>query len=168
MIFGIDPGNSGAIACIRPDGAYVAHLPMPTIKIASQNRVNGAVVADFLRQHAEDQNHAFIESVAAMPGQGVKSMFTFGHAAGVVEGLIQGLGIPYNLITPVSWKKKAGLSGQNKDAARSRAIMLYPHLRALDAVAKGQALADALLIARIGLTLERATYANQYSPPSVV
>lgn len=48
-------------------------------------------------------------------------------------------------------KKSAGLIGSDKDAARSRAIQLYPELRALDAKAKGRAIADALLIARFGI-----------------
>src|SRR5690606_14340133 len=89
--------------------------------------------------------------VGAMPGQGVSSMFTFGHAAGVVEGLIQGLGIPYTLVTPQAWKRRAGLIGSDKDAARSRAIQLYPGVRVLDLKEKGQAVADAMLIARYGL-----------------
>jgi crossover junction endodeoxyribonuclease RuvC len=51
-------------------------------------------------------------------------MFTFGHAAGVAEGILQGLNIPYTLVTPQAWKKSAGLIGSDKDAARSRAIQL--------------------------------------------
>ncbi len=77
-------------------------------------------------------------------GQGTASMFTFGHATGVAEGSSEGLNIPYTLVTPQAWKKSAGLIGSDKDAARSRAIQLYPELRALDAKAKGQAIADAL------------------------
>lgn len=69
----------------------------------------------------------------------------------MVEGILQGLFIPYSLVTPQAWKKTAGLIGSDKDAARSRAIQLYPSLRILDQKAKGQAVADALLIARHGI-----------------
>lgn len=61
----------------------------------------------------------------------------------------------HTLLTPVAWKKGAGLIGTDKDAARSRAIQLYPALRALDTKARGQALADAILIARHGSQLLR-------------
>ena len=88
-----------------------------------------------------------------MPGQGVSSTFTFGHSAGVVEGVVAGAGIPLTLISPQSWKKHAGLIGKDKDAARSRAIQLFPSLRILDLKGKGQAIADALLISRLGLCL---------------
>lgn len=148
-ILGIDPGCSGALVIVTEQGGYIDHLPMPTIKVGTKSRVNGAAVSAWLRQYGI--THAYLEQVGAMPGQGTASMFTFGHAAGVAEGILQGLNIPYTLVTPQAWKKSAGLIGSDKDAARSRAIQLYPELRALDAKAKGQAIADALLIARFGI-----------------
>lgn len=148
-ILGIDPGCSGALVLVTEQGGYIDHLAMPTIKVGTKSRVNGAAVAAWLRQYGI--THAYLEQVGAMPGQGTASMFTFGHAAGVAEGILQGLNIPYTLVTPQAWKKSAGLIGSDKDAARSRAIQLYPELRVLDAKAKGQAIADALLIARFGI-----------------
>lgn len=160
MIIGIDPGASGAIVALRDDGDYVTHLPMPTIKVGAKSRVNGAAVAAFLSTLKADRPwerfHCYLEQVGAMPGQGVSSMFTFGHAAGLVEGVVTGLGIPLTLVTPQAWKKTAGLIGSDKDAARSRAIQLFPGLRILDQKAKGQAVADAILIARHGISLAGA------------
>lgn len=149
---GIDPGCSGALVLITEQGGYIDHLAMPTIKVGTKSRVNGAAVSAWVRQYGI--THAYLEQVGAMPGQGTASMFTFGHAAGVAEGVLQGLNIPYTLVTPQAWKKSAGLIGSDKDAARSRAIQLYPGLRALDAKAKGQAIADALLIARHGIGIK--------------
>lgn len=151
VIIGIDPGCSGAVAVLDCDGQYINHLLMPVMKVGSGNRVNGAALAAFLRDHIKLGAHAYLERVGAMPGQGVTSMFTFGHAAGVAEGILQGLSIPYTLVTPQSWKKTAGLIGKDKDAARTRAIQLYPDLRVLDLKGKGQAVADALLIARASI-----------------
>ena len=151
-VLGIDPGCSGALVLITEQGCYIDHLAMPTIKVGNKSRVNGAAVAAWVRQYGI--THAYLEQVGAMPGQGTASMFTFGHAAGVAEGILQGLNIPYTLVTPQAWKKSAGLIGSDKDAARSRAIQRYPGLRALDAKAKGQAIADALLIARHGIGIK--------------
>lgn len=148
-VLGVDPGCSGSLVLITELGGYIDHLAMPTIKVGTKSRVNGAAVAAWIRQYGI--SHAYLEQVGAMPGQGTASMFTFGHAVGVAEGILQGLNIPYTLVTPQAWKKSAGLIGSDKDAARSRAIQLYPELRALDAKAKGQAIADALLIARHGI-----------------
>ncbi|CUR95088.1 crossover junction endodeoxyribonuclease [Salmonella enterica subsp. enterica serovar Weltevreden] len=151
-VLGIDPGCSGSLVLITEQGGYIDHLAMPTIKVGTKSRVNGAAVVAWLRKYGI--THAYLEQVGAMPGQGTASMFTFGHAAGVAEGILQGLNIPYTLVTPQAWKKSAGLIGSDKDAARSRAIQLYPELRALDAKAKGQAIADALLIARHGIGIK--------------
>jgi crossover junction endodeoxyribonuclease RuvC len=85
-----------------------------------------------------------------MPGQGVTSMFNFGHSCGTVMGVLGAMGLPHTLVTPQAWKKQAGLIGTDKDAARSRAIQLWPKWRELDKKGKGQALADAALIAAYG------------------
>jgi crossover junction endodeoxyribonuclease RuvC len=151
LVLGIDPGVLGALVLLDRYGeSYVTHLEMPIIKVGTTRRVNGAPIAALLRDFPSI-SHAYVEKVGAMPGQGVASMFNFGHAAGLVEGVVTGAGIPLTLVTPNAWKKAAGLIGKDKDAARSRAIQLYPGLRSLDIKARGQALADAILIARYGI-----------------
>lgn len=147
---GIDPGCSGAVVVLK-DGEPWAWSPMPTMIVGKATRVNGASLAGLLNSlNVIGDAHAFIEAVGAMPGQGVSSMFTFGHAAGVVDGVVQALGIPCTRVTPQAWKKRAGLIGTDKDAARTRAIQLWPRWAELHKKAKGQALADAALIALHG------------------
>lgn len=147
IIIGIDPGASGAIVVMQGD-KLIEWEAMPIVKIGAATRVNAPALAAILRSFGEA--HAYVEQVGAMPGQGVSSMFSFGHAAGVVAGVLGALQITTTLVTPQAWKKRAGLIGQDKDAARSRAIQLWPEWRALDLKGKGQALADAALIARFG------------------
>ncbi|WWT39885.1 crossover junction endodeoxyribonuclease RuvC [Microcystis phage Mwe-JY08] len=160
-IIGVDPGVSGAIAAVGPDGRHLAHMLMPVVKVGTRSRVNGAAVSAFLRG-IPGIRHVFIEQVGAMPGQGVTSMFTFGHSAGLVEGVVTGLGHPMTLVTPQAWKKRAGLIGLDKDAARSRAVQLFPGVRDLDLKGKGQAIADALLIARDGwMALAMGTFREE-------
>ena len=151
-IVGIDPGITGAICILDPDGDYIAHTLMPVIKVGTKNRVNAAAAVRFLKENVSGRAaHCYLEKVGAMPGQGVSSMFSFGHSAGIVEGVIVAMGIPLTLVTPQKWKKAAGLIGKDKDAARTRAIQLYPNIRELDLKGKGQALADAMLIARFSM-----------------
>jgi len=148
LILGIDPGASGAIVIM--DGASIIEwAAMPVMKVGSATRVNAPALAAMLRGYAKLE--AYVEQVGAMPGQGVASMFSFGHSAGVVAGVLGALEITVTLVTPQAWKKRAGLIGQDKDAARSRAIQIWPNWRALDVKGKGQALADAALIAKFGV-----------------
>ena len=145
---GIDPGCTGALVALD-DGQPVEWLLMPTIKVGTNTRVNGAAVAAFLRG-LNNVDTVFLELVQAMPQQGGASMFTFGHAAGLVQGVVVGQGLPLTLVTPQRWKKAAGLMGTDKDAARSKAILMWPAWRDLDKKGNGQALADAALIAKFG------------------
>lgn len=156
IIIGVDPGCTGSIVALNADGSFNDHLAMPVIKVGKKTRVNGTAISAFLRNYYGFFVEAVIEQVGAMPGNGVSSMFTFGHAAGVVEGVLQGMEIPYRLVTPQAWKKSAGLIGSDKDAARSRCIQMYPGLRVLDLKGKGQALADSILIARYGVGLDNS------------
>jgi crossover junction endodeoxyribonuclease RuvC len=147
-LIGIDPGVSGAIVVMDRRFALLEWSVMPTLKIGKASRVNAAALASMLRDF--DAGEALLEQVGAMPGQGTASMFSFGHAAGVVAGVLGALEITTTLVAPQAWKKGAGLIGTDKDAARARAIQLWPSWRDLDKKGAGQALADAALIARFG------------------
>jgi crossover junction endodeoxyribonuclease RuvC len=92
---------------------------------------------------------AYLEYVSAQPGQGVSSMFNFGKSCGVVEGILGALQIPMILVTSQTWKKRAGLQGKPKDAARTLAQQLYPGADLSRKKDIGRA--DSILIARFGL-----------------
>ena len=144
---GIDPGISGAVVLLCDDQP-IEWMRMPTITIGKSKRVDAAELGGFVRHHTI--NHAYVELVHAMPGQGVASMYAFGHACGAVDGLLAALHIPVTFVRPQAWKKAAGLIGTDKDAARSRAIQLWPSWSELGKKGEGQALADAALIALFG------------------
>lgn len=146
----VDPGLTGALVILNEHGKYVDHLFMPGIKIGSKNRVNGAAIVAWLEKWP-GLSHAYVENVHSMPKDGAARAFSFGHSAGVVHGIIAGMGIPLTMVTPQAWKKHTNLIGTDKDIARSRATQLFPGLRILDTKAKGQAIADALFIGLYGI-----------------
>ena len=155
MIISIDPGCSGCAVALDDEGQILDHLQMPTYKAGKSSRVNAAALAGWIHRH-RDARAVYVERVGAMPGQGVSSTFGFGHAAGVIEGVVGALGIPLVLVTPQAWKKAHGLIGTEKDAARTRAAQLYPWERTFDAKGRGQALADAVFIGLYGLREQHA------------
>jgi crossover junction endodeoxyribonuclease RuvC len=146
-ILGIDPGLSGAWV-VLDDKTPIEWGTMPVLIEGTSKRINASALSAQWRFMEIDV--AFIENVNAMPGQGVVSMFTFGHATGTVRGVLGALEIPVRLVTPKSWKAHVGLLNKDKDAARSLAIQMWPNWRVLDKKGEGQALADAALIARYG------------------
>jgi len=146
---GVDPGASGAIVLLE-NGQPVEWAMMPIMKTGATTRVNAVALAALIRSFIKQDEPmiAFVEQVHAMPKQGVTSMFSFGHSCGVVAGVLGTLEISTTFVTPQTWKKREGLLGSDKDAARFKAIMLWPYWRALDKKISGQALADAAFIAR--------------------
>lgn len=70
---------------------------------------------------------AVVERVAAMPKQGVTSMFNFGKSAGFIEGVLQAYNIPYQLVPPNVWKKEFSL-GKDKQASITACKRLFPNV----------------------------------------
>ena len=91
-----------------------------------------------------------MEQVGAMPGQGATSMFNFGEGFGIVKEVLGALQIPVRMVTPQRWKRFAGLTGKDKDAARSLAIQLHPEAAEYLRRKKDVGRADAIMIARFG------------------
>lgn len=145
-ILAIDPGLSGAVACLRleQDDITVSVADMPVMAKGKRNQVNGAELARIVREL--DPTICVVEQVGSMPGQGVASMFSFGHSLGVVHGIIAALELPMVTVTPQVWKKQFGLD-KDKERARAKAIQLFPGSCGALARKKDTGRAEALLIA---------------------
>lgn len=153
MIIGIDPGNDGAIVALYDDET-ARSWPMPTLIRGNTRHVDGLKAWQTIDGAVPLDQHAdiWIEDVHAMPGQGVVSMFNFGHALGAIEGISSTLG-RVHFVRPQVWKEYHQLtSGAGKDASRLRVIGLgyLDQLPELKLKGQGQATADALLIAIYG------------------
>ena len=156
IIFGVDPGLSGAVAILDSHGSLVGIHDMPTMAkgTGKKKQVNPAALTGFLAGYSGCGGAtAYLERVSAMPGQGVSSVFAFGESYGVIRGVLAAAYIPLELVTPQAWKRRFGLLGTEKDAARTKAIELYPE--ASLARKKDIGRADALLIARYGWEMEQ-------------
>jgi len=64
--------------------------------------------------------------------------------------VLAALQIPVRYKTPQSWKKKAGIIGRDKDAARTLAIHTHPEISDMLSRKKDCGRADAILIAEFG------------------
>lgn len=129
FIIGVDPGAAGAIAIVQTDGTLVHVFDMPSVEVVSggkaKRRVSPEMLAAELRLYADQGARAVVEQVGAMPGQGVSSMFAFGQAFGIVLGVMAGLAIPTQTVTPAKWKKDLKLN-PGKDASRAKAAQIWP------------------------------------------
>ena len=118
IYIGIDPGKNGALAVIRES--------------------KGVSLVDFdlkayinLLSYFKKSYDMFIgiEKVHAMPGEGVKSSFSFGERVGELKGIISTLGFDNNTewIQPQTWQKHINTdSNGGKKAIADSLLSLYP------------------------------------------
>ena len=153
MIIGIDPGNTGAVAALSNQGEFDYVGDIPLWQEGKKSIIDGAKLAITLKNSSWDLS-VYLEKVHAMPNQGVTSMFNFGQGYGIIKGVLGCLGYDYTLVTPQAWKKHHGLLKTDKDAARLKAIELFPEAEQYLQRKKDIGRADALLIAAYGYSLE--------------
>lgn len=135
MIYiGVDPGGSGAIACLSDEGVAF-----------TKNSETETDVCDWLVENGLRDGYgtcALIERVHSMPKQGVASSFKFGQSYGFLRGLLIACKIPFEEVSPVKWQTAMGCrSGGDKNVTKARAQQLFPKVKITHANA------DALLIA---------------------
>lgn len=123
-IIGIDPGLSGALALLDA-GELIEIVDID----ASHSRINAAHLAAVIQRWQPD--FAICEAVTARPGQGVTSMFTFGHGLGTITAVIATLGVPYLLVRPQCWQayfefQSSSGKAEHKREIADRAEALYP------------------------------------------
>lgn len=119
---GIDPGKSGALAII-----HVSDSGMESVTITPFDEERYVMEVREIHINPGDKCVACVERVSAMPGQGVKSMFSFGANYGFIQGLLSMKRIPFETIPPQKWKKEYSL-GKDKAASITTAKKLFPYV----------------------------------------
>lgn len=161
MIFvGIDPGITGSVVALTPDGRILGVWDTPVLTIEKKvkgkarmrHELDRGEMVKILRSLMERQDEhgeirVAIERVNAMPEQGVSSVFTFGMGFGIWLGILTALELSHELVHPTRWKKVMmdGM-GKEKDASRIRAQQIWGSQIDLKLV-KHHGRADAALIA---------------------
>ena len=150
-IIGIDPGLSGGIAILE-NNKVLDIFDMPVMPEGKKNKrqLNSAQLVKLLKDNISknEEISVVVEQVNAMPGQGVTSMFNFGQTFGAIKGVCAALGLPIFFVRPSKWKKHFELINSSKDASRTKAIEMYPHLAEKLSRKKDVNKSDAILIAR--------------------
>lgn len=148
IIFGIDPGLNGGTAVFG--GEKDCAIPFSTMGDME------AFFIKIIKNESVSLAKAFIEEPPVFfpgAGGGLASQSKLHRNFGQYEGLLMGIGIPFETVTPQKWQK--GLPGlaklkgvERKRALRNLAMQRYPQL--------GPTLktCDAILIAEYGKRME--------------
>lgn len=127
---GVDPGKTGAF-CLLTEDDELLFSDWPKSD-------DPAEVAEKLNEWRAKYNikFAILEKVAPMPKQGtqikpgVKSMFTFGQNVGMWIAILRILAIPYQHMTPQSWRKELVTKADGRDpkaAVKNVVLRRFPN-----------------------------------------
>lgn len=118
IIVGIDPGAKGAACVLRGGNRYLLPVNPPDelIRLLRDNAHRDIIVA--------------IEEVHAVFGSSAKATFAFGHAVGLLHGILTALQIPYVLVPPKKWQREIWTAtdntGDTKATSLNAARRLFP------------------------------------------
>jgi len=141
LIYGIDPGKTGAWAAITHTGQF--HTCGDMIHNGTHIDVESMWSEICMSRDGQDCE-VILELVTSMPRDGVASAFSFGVSFGGAIALAQRFRAPWHLVRPAMWKKAMGLSS-DKAESLAMARELWPE--APLARVKDNGRAEALLLA---------------------
>lgn len=142
-ILGIDPGLSGAVVRLTwPDMTLEARRDFKTL----------SDIAVAVEELGPGCHAAVVEFVAARPGQGVTSMFSFGRSTGVAMGALYTIRLPFIEASPTQWQNRVRelIQWEGEFDARAMASMVFVGDMDLFDRVKDHGTADAALIAWYG------------------
>jgi hypothetical protein len=155
LVIGIDPGLSGALACLSTDdGSILACSAMPVLP-GKVKQVDAAGLARVLSGYGRDHGEiaaVLVEQVGPDDLWGAVQCFRFGHGVGVVAGVVGALGLPFDTVSPARWRKAIVPGAKpGKDDTIAWAARRFPSLRLTERPKVRQSgLADAAAIAEFG------------------
>jgi len=134
---GIDPGQSGGIACIHSVPGSIEEVAAK--KMPETERDIYEVLRDVC---GSMDTFCIIEKVHSMPKQGVVSTFKFGRNYGFLRGILIAQNVPFDEVSPGVWQRHLGcLTKGDKNITKSKAQQLFPTIKVTHSIA------DSLLIA---------------------
>ena len=146
LIYGCDPGFTGAIALYWTDTGKLEVHDMPVM----QNPKGKAIInlhslLDVLKNEADEKCMCLLELVQSRPGQNSSAVFRFGQGFGQLQMAVAANKLPVQYVTPAKWKKYFGLS-KDKNASRAMAMDRFPKQSELFKLAKFDGRAEATLL----------------------
>lgn len=123
----MDPGESGGIALISPEGQIITAFKRPE----TEREIYDAIASLWM-----DVEFAYIEEVASRPKQNVAAMFKFGKGYGALRMALVACRIPFEAVRPQVWQARMGcLTHGDKKISRAKAQAMWPDFKITHAIA---------------------------------
>jgi hypothetical protein len=133
LTIAVDVGVTGAVACLRDDGAFHAVEDLPIMTHSKTRWIDAVEFAAIVRRMKQGQEcRAFVEKTQATPKIGVTTANSMGLTLGSTLAVMQMTGCSIELVYPQVWKRALGLINsaatdrEKKLASLQRARQLFP------------------------------------------
>lgn len=157
---GVDPGISGALACLAPSGAPLFCVDMPIWSDGRRSHINLRELRQLLLEwvgHKPENAFVSLERSQPMPRDGTVGAFRYGETYGTIKTLLILDGYTLGEVTAATWRPKMVGRG-DKDRSRIVASDLFPTIAAQLSRKKDHGRAEALLLAEYGRRLAGAAH----------
>lgn len=171
---GIDNGLHGSVVAVNSNFKIVFYYDTPIVQLTKTKNSKRVIGHDFaptaMKEVLTDllklpevatagDIKVWLEVAHAMPQQGLSSTFKTGRGFGLWEGIVVGLGLPYDIVHAKTWTKamlKDIPAGDPKERSMVKAQRLFgsslPLTKARGRVLSLDGRADAALIACYGMS----------------
>lgn len=149
-IVGIDPGASSGAICFLEAYLDNSSTPVPTIHNMCDIPSLRGMLKSCIKEFSRENVIVFMENPSGVPSHkiqkvGLSSSMKFSRHIGMLEGLLIGLYLKHQLISPMKWQNRLGCrTGGDKKISLAAAQQRYPSEKLT------QRNADSILIAHYG------------------
>lgn len=166
FVMGIDPGRTGSICFRHIETRAMEFFELPYLETEPDIVSTRDLLKNLCQRAAIDNDRlkVYLEKAQSMPGNSGQGMLKYGRASGIIEGLLCGYFIPYELVTPRVWTKEVHAGAGHYVNAKHKSIIvakrLFPHIefkRTLRCTKDDEGRIDACLIAEYGARKELGT-----------
>lgn len=128
---GIDNGLNGGIVVLDSDQKIMEKITMPVIKEKGKTMYDVSGIVRFFQslimKDFDRKIFVCLEKAYTRPVQGIRSAFNTGYGYGVIQGVLETLGISYETVTPQTWMKEFGIDSKNEKGSVLFCQRKYPN-----------------------------------------
>lgn len=120
---GIDNGLNGGIIALDDNQKIIGKWIMPTIKVGGKTEYNVRAVSEILSGLAADPPEVFVvlEKSHVRPVSGKRASFMTGFGYGLMQGILETLGLSYEIVSPQVWQKS--MLGKTRKDSKGLSIL---------------------------------------------
>ena len=107
LFVGIDNGLSGGITVIDENQKVIKCLVMPTLKVNKKTEYDTKKIIENLKWIFIQQTDIYccLEKSHVRPVSGKRSCFMTGYGYGLIQGILESIGVSYEIVSPQAWMK---------------------------------------------------------------